>query len=130
MGNCHKEEIDENKKKAENKDGNGISIKKVAKRKTEANYKNGMKFFLLNEELKSISENKMVTNESINVAQNMLKKQFPQFSGCDTVKFFIQMFEITFVNHTSGVKKQAINIIITIIIFIIIICLTISVKWQ
>ena len=26
VGNCHKEEIDENKKEVENKDGNGINI--------------------------------------------------------------------------------------------------------
>lgn len=47
---------------------------------------NSKKFPLSNEELKTISEDKMSTNESINFAQNIFEEQFPQISGLfDTI---------------------------------------------
>ena len=73
-GNWHQEDIDKNKKEFENKNDNEINIRKVVKKKTKENYKNDRKLLLSNEELKAISENKMLTDDSIILAQRLFKK--------------------------------------------------------
>lgn len=76
--------IDENKKVFENKDDIENITTKAVKNKIEANYKKGRNLFLSKEELKTISENKMLKNYSISAAQSMLKNSIIPlyYTGC------------------------------------------------